>query len=828
MQKMTRREYISAHWGDCLSFARDILHLHVNSKGRAESLQGQSHKGNEALVIDHDVWFDHVMNVGGGLVELCAYAMFNGDTGRAMDYLCGDFYNVKDSEWRENIERITRLVWTWHEKLLPDDRDYLHSRRINDETIERLKLGSMTADETGRYPRHRLVIPYFHNNRIVYYISRDMTGLDTERKYMKCSLLSESVVDAQGREHKQPREVLRNLPWGLHTLQRAKNTSQGLITEYGFRKRDWLIIAEGAFDAMSFDQEGYCVLATMGGYFGKYEDREAIGWCKRFPNVLVIFDNDSKGGDFQRDMCRKLFASRVNFFTVTVPKTFDGKDIKDVSDYYTAGGDLAEFIRTAQPGLEFLADNLTDMNDVKEFLYKSARYADKSDVLQLFQQLKARKIFNPFWLKTVLDEAIKAPSETVIMRELQNSHTMRYVEGNGFFEYVHGVWKSISDNRVKSYADSLLGRWSTNARMTASMKFAQAKLSTDEMMNCQSVINLQNGILLPEESCRFVMHDPSYLSTIQLGFRYDPYATCPRWIQFIHESTEGDVNKILLLQDIGGYCFWPNNSLEKCFFLIGDGGNGKGVFMDTLREVFGRDNCSALPLSSFGGQFDPIMLQYSLVNFSSETRVDLKGNIESLRAVTSGDDMIAAHKGIDAIKFAPRCKLITSCNDFFNTGDITHALMRRMIFVKFTRNMVQMKKANVYLREELKEELPGILNWCIEGYLRLLERAKKHEANIFTQTDEDAQQKLEFMRTTNSVAFFIEERLMQVWDESRDVHDIYREFKVWAEDNGYKSMSIGAFQRNIKKTMSEMRPEVKKKDRGAHTWLVFPEYTDKE
>ena len=821
MSGMTRREYIFTQWPDCAEFARTVLHLNVDARGRAKSLNGQSGRGNEALVLDREVWYDHKLNKGGTVIDLCAWGMFNGDIGQAMNYLAGNFYDVDQSEWRNTVNEIRRNVDVWHEKLLPDDREYLHTRRITDETIERLKLGSMTSDATGKYPRKRLVIPYFQNGEIVYYITRDrLDGGDGQPKYMKCKLPKEK--DSAGHETRQDKEVLQNLPWGLWTLKRKNEAGQVTMAEHGFKKRDWLIIAEGAFDAMSFEQEGYCVLGTMGGHFAPSAEREALGWCKRFPNVLVIFDNDPAGGAFQKAMCKKLFARRVHFYTVTVPHTFEGKAVKDVSDYYTAGGDLADFIDNAEEGLQFLASTLADEKEAKEFLYQTARFAQKSDVFELFQLMKERKIFNPFWLKMVFEEAIKAPAEPVIMKELEEAHNLRYVEKSSFFEYQHGVWTPISDNRVKSYADELLGRYSCNARMQSVMKFAQARLSVDDPMNAQPVINLLNGVLLTDEGCRLVKHDPSYLSTIQLAFPYDSEAKCPLWEKFLIDTMNGDKDKIMLLQEIGGYGFWPDNGLEKCFFLIGDGGNGKGVFMDTIKAVYGKENCSALPLSSFGGQFDPIMLQYSLVNFASETRVDLRGNIESIKAVTSGDEIVAAHKGVDAIKFTPRCKLITSCNDFFNTGDITHALLRRMCFVKFNNNFVQKRQANVFLRDELRKELPGILNWCIQGYLRLKDRASRREPDIFTPTTEDREQKREFMRTTNPVAFFIEERLMDKWDERQDTHELYSTFKVFAETYGYKALSLGAFTNRIKRVMRELRPEVRQEERRHHTWLVFP------
>ena len=818
LSNMTRREYIASQW-DCLTFATTVLGLHVDARGRAKSLEGQAGRGNEALVITPEVWYDHKKHVGGGVIQLCAWAMFNGDEGQAVNYLAGDFYPVNEKEYYDAIGQLRRKVEFWHGKLRPEDREYLHSRRITDETIERLQIGYSCYDDDKSGLQMRLMIPYFRNGRIVYYVSRDRSGIEGASKYMKMRL----PRDKKGNDT----EVLSNCPWGLHTISRKFGNTQETIEDAisGLNKSEWLIIAEGAFDAMSFEQEGYCVLSPMGGCFTQHELPEVIGHAKSFENVLVIFDNDNAGGKFQKDLAKTFFSHRVNFYVNAVPYQYAGKEIKDVSDYYTLGGDLAELVTGAVRGIEYLADTITDEKELKEFFYSAGRFAAKSEMIELFDRIKARRhnglpMFNALWLKTIYEEAIKAPAEPVIIRELTDKHNLKYLEGNGFFEYQHGVWVYIPENRVKSYADQILMRYATNARITSAMKFCQARLSSNDPINTQPVINLRNGVILLNDNCRFVPHSPEYLSTIQLPFKYDKTAQCPLWEKFIRDIMNNDGNKLWLLQEIAGYILFPDNRLERCFFFMGAGGNGKGVFMDTLRDVFGRENCSALPLSSFGSNFDPIMLQYSLVNFCSENRVDLRGNTERIKEVTSGNEIVAAHKGIDAIKFSPRCKLITSCNEFFNTGEVTHALMRRLCFVKFENNYVKEKKADINLKDKLHEELPGILNWCIEGYLRLL--AQKD----FTDTQENEETKRDFMRSTNPVAYWIEDVLIgegRYCGQVADLSTLYSVFKEWTEKHGYKTLSIGAFRGRFKTLMCELYPEVISVEKSRKTQFIFPE-----
>ena len=82
-----------------------------------------------------------------------------------------------------------------------------------------------------------MVIPYWKNGAIVYFVSRSRPDCKyPESKYRKMK------ID----------EYNDHCPWGLDTLN---------------RQSDVLIIAEGAFDAMSAYQQGYPVLSAITGHF---------------------------------------------------------------------------------------------------------------------------------------------------------------------------------------------------------------------------------------------------------------------------------------------------------------------------------------------------------------------------------------------------------------------------------------------------------------------------------------------------------------------------------------------------------------------------------
>ena len=67
-----------------------------------------------------------------------------------------------------------------------------------------------------------------------------------------------------------------------------------------------------------------------------------------------------------------------------------------------------------------------------------------------------------------------------------------------------------------------------------------------------------------------------------------------------------------------GYLLIPTAKLQKCLFLIGEGSNGKGVFLMTLQNILGPKNCSSLEMAEFFDRFKVARLRGKLVNISSD------------------------------------------------------------------------------------------------------------------------------------------------------------------------------------------------------------------
>jgi len=70
------------------------------------------------------------------------------------------------------------------------------------------------------------------------------------------------------------------------------------------------------------------------------------------------------------------------------------------------------------------------------------------------------------------------------------------------------------------------------------------------------------------------------------------------WLKFLNEATLGDQEYISYLQRICGYCLTGSIKEEALFFLYGQGGNGKGTFLNTLTSILG-DYSVIAPMGMF-------------------------------------------------------------------------------------------------------------------------------------------------------------------------------------------------------------------------------------
>lgn len=729
-----------------------------------------------SFAVDTDFWYDFGSGSGGDQIDLMAELSYSGDRGaaiRALASLTGVPSDNNDNthEWRAYTEQLNAMAAYYHTQLTDADRDYLRSRGISDADSERLLIGRVTDGAL----RGRLFLPYFSGDPasggyVSYYATRALPGgTFPDNKYMK-----------QKRD-----DFCRHIPWGMQTLCRTDH--------------DTLIIAEGYFDAASFECSGYPVLSAITGRFSRDQLPTVLAAARKFSRVFIVYDNDSvthAGDSFAYTMSEILTRNRIPFIVGTVPTPYH-----DISEYYAAGGDLQRIINSAEDGVTYLATRFNDFAALEKFIYTVARHTKRTALDNLFSRLRELRRWDADALKSLHKSATTAPPENIVADEILRAYQLVYIPSVGFYEYRNGVWTRKSDDSIGAYVDTALGEFSTNQRVNAIVGLVRKRaLREDVVFNNNPVWNFVNGTLDLNTGV-FRDHNPNDYCSVQSSYPYNPEATYDSWTHFINDITAGDPRTAELLQLIAGYVYEPVNKYEKIFVLSGNGSNGKSKYLEILRQLFGTANVSHLQPRAMLDKFRLIQFRESIVNMAGEIKSNLSDTEELLKSIASGEPQSACYKSKDFVTFVPRTKLIFATNDQLSSGDTSDGLLRRLVMVDFKVSFVDnpdpndpyQRKKNVDILDDLMVELNsgGIFNWAYEGYKLL------RAVGYFTETNDQTQLLQDFKRSSNPILVF--------WEESDnipaeyDYKDVYYDYCQWCATNGQRPESSLKFHREYQK-----------------------------
>ena len=228
------------------------------------------------------------------------------------------------------------------------------------------------------------------------------------------------------------------------------------------------------------------------------------------------------------------------------------------------------------------------------------------------------------------------------------------------------------------------------------------------------LLNLKTYVLEP--------FTPDRLYTSGIPVMYIPEATAPDFLTFINQVVSKE--DVLLLQEWAGYCLYRGYPNAKALFLIGNGGNGKGVLTEVLTAFLGNDNVSALPLTEMDGhhRFSTFSLYGKLMNISAEPPTDKALETSLFKLITGNSAVEAEQKGVQPrLKFRNFAKLVIEANTVPQILDTKEALWDRIIAVEFPHVFRGGVNEILNLGEELSipKNLSGVLVWALAGLARL-------------------------------------------------------------------------------------------------------------
>jgi P4 family phage/plasmid primase-like protien len=219
--------------------------------------------------------------------------------------------------------------------------------------------------------------------------------------------------------------------------------------------------------------------------------------------------------------------------------------------------------------------------------------------------------------------------------------------------------------------------------------------------------------------------DIAFFNEVVLPYDFSSKAKCPLWLQTLNDilpKTGKSDHRRLLLQEFMGYSLLLDCRFQKMMIMIGEGGNGKTTVTEVWEAVLGNDNVSDVPLEALGAEYRLWSLKGKLANFSGELQYLGKMHEGLVKRVVSGETTETNRKHKPPAKFRPTAKLIVNTNDLPQIQDPTQGTWDRLFTMPFEVRIRGTEKEDKGRVEKLREELPGVFNWAVEGLRRLLKQ----------------------------------------------------------------------------------------------------------
>lgn len=304
------------------------------------------------------------------------------------------------------------------------------------------------------------------------------------------------------------------------------------------------------------------------------------------------------------------------------------------------------------------------------------------------------------------------------------------------FDHTRGKWYAWDGIRWKVEDTGLAFDWArslcreqrvnnkqeklASIRVAAAVeKFSQADRRfavTHEIWNQNPWLLCTPGGTVDLKTGKITPNKPSNLITASTTVTPSAMPT-PVWNKFLAEATNNDENLALFLQKIAGYCLTGITKEHALFFLYGFGGNGKGTFVNALREIMG-DYAINAGMDTFTASRNDrhptelASLQDARMVTASETEENRAWAESRIKQLTGGDPITARFMRQDEFTFMPKFKLVIQGNHAPTLHSVDDAMRRRFNVIPFIHRP---KVANKDLPDQLQAEYPGILQWAITG-----------------------------------------------------------------------------------------------------------------
>ena len=308
-----------------------------------------------------------------------------------------------------------------------------------------------------------------------------------------------------------------------------------------------------------------------------------------------------------------------------------------------------------------------------------------------------------------------------------------------------------------------------------------------------SCIVVDNGVL-NLDALTLTPKTPQLFATTRSDASYDPSVTSPRWLAFLAQIFDGDAESIRLLRQWSGYLISGDTSRQKMMMLFGPPRSGKGTIAKVLTALLGRGSVANPTLASLSEEFGMSSLigkTAAIVNDARLSgRIDLATVAERLLSSSGEDTQTINRKFKTAVEVRLRARFTIVSNELPALTDASGALASRFCILETRVGFFN--KEDRMLEQALLAELPGVLNWALEGLRDLA------ESGSFVEPMRAASARADLEALGSPTLAFLAE--CAVIDAAASVGKavLFDHWKTWCGEQGRHPGAQNMFSRNLR------------------------------
>ena len=333
------------------------------------------------------------------------------------------------------------------------------------------------------------------------------------------------------------------------------------------------------------------------------------------------------------------------------------------------------------------------------------------------------------------------------------------------------------------------------AMIAMAAKVKGACVSPDMLDLNPWLYNVRNGTL-DTRTGELRPHKRGNLITKVCPIDYDPSATCPSFQKFLDTIFECKGGLIAFVRRMIGYTITGCTGERAMFIFHGSGANGKSTLLGVLRDLLAgyatQIPAESLMVKNNGGSIPNDLARLKGARFVSALESDEGRRLAEglVKQLTGGEDVITARfLRAEFFDFKPEFKLYMGTNHKPEIRGTDPAIWARIKLIPFNY-VVPPDQRDQSLSAKLKVELPGILNWALEGCL-------EWQRDGLGVPDEVVQATESYRGDMDRLGDFIAEKCTSDASLHASASTLYDTYKSWCAANNEEPFNQTKFGRKL-------------------------------